>query len=72
MPQIPPIPIWDPDSKKKFDFAESIYLAMTLFMPEDTVEALEKHYLVNKKALAVYSFHVRWNGSKFRRLRSLR
>ena len=51
MPQIPPIPIWDPDSKKKFDFAESIYLAMTLFMPEDTVEALEKHYLVNKKAV---------------------
>ena len=51
MPQIPPVPFWDQESKKKFDFAESIYLAMFHFMPTDTVESLEKHYLVNKKAV---------------------
>lgn len=50
MPKIPPVPVWDPRRKKsEFDFCESIYLAMTLFMPKDTVEALEKHYLDNIK-----------------------
>ena len=52
MPQIPPVPFWDPESKKKFDFAESIYLAMFHFMPTDTVESLENHYRDNKKAVA--------------------
>ena len=49
MPKIPPVPFWDPESKKKFDFCESVYLAMTTFMPTDTVEALEKHYKENIK-----------------------
>jgi len=52
MPQIPPVPFWDSESKKKFDFAESIYLAMFHFMPTNTVESLENHYRDNKKAVA--------------------
>ena len=51
MPHIPPIPFHNKESKKNFDFAENIYLAMFHFMPTDTVAALEKHYLVNKKAV---------------------
>ena len=47
------IPIMDFADKKskRFDIADNIYQTMLVFMPEQSIENLESHYLDNKKAV---------------------
>lgn len=47
------IPIMDFADKKskRFDIADNIYQTMLVFMPEQSIESLESHYLDNKKAV---------------------
>jgi hypothetical protein len=47
------IPIMDFTDKKskRFDIADNIYKTMVVFMPEQSIESLESHYLDNKKAV---------------------
>lgn len=47
------IPIMDFTDKKakRFDIAVNIYQTMLVFMPEESIENLESHYLDNKKAV---------------------
>ena len=47
------IPIMDFTDKKskRFDIADNIYQTMLVFMPEQSIESLESHYLDNKKAV---------------------
>ena len=47
------IPIMDFTDKKskRFDIADNIYQTMLVFMPEQSIENLESHYLDNKKAV---------------------
>mgnify|MGYP005828055387 FL=1 len=51
MPKIPPIGFRDPKQKGSYDFCEGVYLAMSHFMPSESVKALEDHYKVNIKAV---------------------
>ena len=50
MASIPIMEFTDKKSKR-FDIADNIYQTMLVFMPEESIENLESHYLDNKKAV---------------------